>query len=160
MAGCTWFGWQQANGYPRRIKQLMQLQTAFRLLEAEITYGLTPLPAALQRVNQQTEPWLQAFFQAVAQEMTSGHHTLAEAWAAQERLLRDTSLLDKDLQLLSSSCCNLGQGDLEAQKKVFALLHQRLSHGISEAQQDCRQQETLWRYLGLSAGAVLVLILI
>jgi len=160
ICSCTLLGWQQASHYPKRIRQLRQLQTAFNLLATEITYSLTPLPVALKRVCSQVEPWLEDFFQGIVSAMTEEKLLLAEAWDKAELRLAQTDLTAEDILLLRESCVNLGQGDAVAQEKTLALLQQRLEYNLGEALAEGRQKEQLWRYLGVSAGAVLVIILI
>lgn len=157
---CTLLGWQQANHYRRRIGQLCQLQTAFRILETEITYSLTPLPLAMKKVSCQLSSWLNNFFQQIAVKMTQEKMSWQEAWQVTENLLEQSDLLMEDIIVLQETCSSLGQGDLGAQQKAFALLQQRLQYNLEEAQAECKQKEPLWRYLGISGGVALVLILI
>ena len=43
----TMFGFYKAYGYRKRITDIIMLQNAFRLLETEIFYTLTPVPVAM-----------------------------------------------------------------------------------------------------------------
>ena len=157
---CTLLGWQQAAHYPKRVNQLRQLQTAFNLLATEIIYSLTPLPIALRKISKHVEPWLQNFFEQIASAMTEEKLLLADAWRKAEKSLKQTDLAAKDIALLTDTCCHLGQGDVTAQEKILTLLQQRLQHNLDEALAECQPKEQLWRYLGISAGSVLVIILI
>lgn len=157
---CSLLGWQRAAHYPKRVQQLRQLQTAFNLLATEITYSLLPLPLALMKSSQHLELWLQSFFQEIALAMTEDKLALAEAWEKAEKNLAKSDLTSQDLSLLRASCASLGQGDVAAQEKTLILLQQRLQYNLDEALAECRSKEQLWRYLGISIGAALVIILI
>ena len=58
----TAFGFYKAYGFRRRISDIILLQNAFRLLETEIFYTLTPVPVAMATLEQRMPKQLQQFF--------------------------------------------------------------------------------------------------
>ena len=61
----TALGFYKAYGFRRRISDIIMLQNAFRLLETEIFYTLTPGPAAMETLEQRLPQTMQQFFHQV-----------------------------------------------------------------------------------------------
>ena len=56
------FGFKKARFYRERTELFRFLQNGLTLLEAEINYGVTPLPLALKRIEQRVNPICQPLF--------------------------------------------------------------------------------------------------
>lgn len=154
-------GLWKANTYTLRVKELMEMQTIFRMLETEITYHLTPAPIALAQMVPRIGPLYGQFFQTVSEEITMHHQVLQEAWRmGMQQLSLKSCCRKEDLELLGSFGQNFGEGDLLEQQKNFQLLQDRLSYQLIDAQNESKKNQRLWKYMGFCTGAAIALMLV
>ncbi len=162
ISGCGFFGFKKARFYRERTELFRFLQNGLTLLEAEINYGVTPLPLALKRIEQRVNPICQPLFgrAAVLLQEKKGI-TAAEAWAKGVQALNEKiPLTDQERDLLLIFGQGLGNSALEEQIKQLTLTRKQLSLFEKRAQTVEDKNEKMWQYLGISAGIVIVLILI
>ena len=76
----TMFGFYKAYGYRKRITDIIMLQNAFRLLETEIFYTLTPVPVAMAALEPKIPDALQQFFHRVWIAMEQEQQPVFRAW--------------------------------------------------------------------------------
>lgn len=150
-----------ANNYALRPKQITYLQNAFRLLETEIAYGLTPLPIALQKVGQKMPLSIQVLFLETERLLNAERQSISKAWqGALGQLAVTSALKENDLEALFYFGQSLGESDLLEQTKNFKLLDEQLKHLYKEAEQEKNKNHRVWQYLGFTFGIALVLVLI
>lgn len=162
VAGCSYLGLRRANLYKKRTELFRFLQNGLTLLETEINYTSTPLPLALKRVGEKINKDCQPLFiraAAVLQEKKGV--TAAEAWEAGVRALcGEVPLTKEERELLRVFGHGLGGSAKEEQVKNIALTRKQLSLAEKIAEEEQAKNQKMWQYLGVSLGAVIVLILI
>lgn len=156
----TMFGFYKAYGYRKRITDIIMLQNAFRLLETEIFYTLTPVPVAMAALKPKIPDALQQFFHRVWIAMEQEQQPVFRAWEQGMLFLeRATFCGAEELGAVRSFGLSLGEGDLQAQQKNFQLLQQRLNYALEEAEQQRLQQGKVWQYMGVCVSMVVAIIL-
>ncbi len=156
----TLFGFYKAYGYRKRITDIIMLQNAFRLLETEIFYTLTPVPVAMAALEPKIPDALQQFFHGVWIAMEQEQQPVFRAWEQGMLFLeRATFCGAEELGAVRSFGLSLGEGDLQAQQKNFQLLQQRLNYALEEAEQQRLQQGKVWQYMGVCVSMVVAIIL-
>jgi len=153
-------GFYKAYGFRRRISEIILLQNAFRLLETEIFYTLTPVPAAMNVLEARLPGLAQQFFHRVWVAIEQEQLPLFQAWEQGVALLEAQTFCNAaELGAVRSFGLSLGEGDLQAQQKNFQLLQQRLQYALEDAEQQRRQQERVWQYLGVCVSMAVAIIL-
>lgn len=153
-------GFYKAYEYKRRIADIIVLQNAFRLLETEIYYTLTPVPAALELLEPKLSLRMKQFFYQVRSGVAQKHLPLYQAWSEAMALLEQNSFLDaEELSAVRSFGQSLGTGDAREQQKNFQLLQQRLQHALEHAEQMRTQKARIWQYMGVCVSMAVALLL-
>lgn len=153
-------GFYKAHTLRRRIADLQMVVTAFRLLETEIYYTLTPVPTALELLAPKLPRPMRYFFHQVNFDMKQNHQPLAQAWEdGLSGLQKECFLSKEDMSTLHSFGLSLGRGDRAEQMKNFQLLQQRLGNALEDARQSCAQQERVWQYMGVCISMAMVVLL-
>lgn len=156
----TMFGFYKAYGYRKRITDIIMLQNAFRLLETEIFYTLTPVPVAMAALEPKIPDALQQFFHRVWIAMEQEQQPVFRAWEQGMLFLEQATFCGaEELGAVRSFGLSLGEGDLQAQQKNFQLLQQRLNYALEEAEQQRLQQGKVWQYMGVCVSMVVAIIL-
>lgn len=158
----TAFGYIVAGVYSRRPAELRLLGAGLELLETQISYALTPLPAALADAATSLRGPAARLFAFVAKRLSGGPgFTAGEAWQMGiDRIWSRMALTARDRDILRALGPHLGVSDRDDQVKHLALTRQRLAAACEEADAAAAKEGKLWRNLGVLAGAALVLVLI
>ena len=156
----TAFGFYKAYGFRRRVADIIMLQNAFRLLETEIFYTLSPVPAALEQLEPRLPVMLQQFFHRVWVAMEEEKLPVFRAWEQGLKFLeQETFCGAEELGAVRSFGLSLGEGDLMAQQKNFQLLQHRLQYDLEDAERQKTLQGRVWQYMGfcISMAAAILL---
>ena len=156
----TAIGFYKAYGFRRRIADIIMLQNAFRLWETEIFYTLTPVPVAMEVLEEKLPQPLQQFFHRVWVAMEQEHLPVFRAWEHSLSQLEQTTFCGaEELAAVRSFGLSLGEGDLTAQQKNFQLLQQRLQYALEEAERQRLQQGRIWQYMGVCVSLAVAILL-
>ena len=157
----TLIGFRVAARYAERSKQLRQFVTALKILETEIFYAATPLPAACRRIAARLPGAVARVFDRIADKLTDGRGGTAdlafrEALAEQKAGL---ALKATDRDVLQNFGHTLGISDREDQIKHIHLAIAHLTAEESNARDEQMRNEKMWRYLGALLGLTVVILL-
>lgn len=148
--------------FKRRVKQLNELERSTNQLESEIEYTHTPLPEALYSVAQKSEPPISELFMKASKLLYSNEvETVYEAFnmcVKDEKISLD--LKPQDVNLILDLSKSLGESDIEGHKRIFSLTISNLKKSIKIAETEMKSNVKMYRYLGFSIGAMLVIVLI
>lgn len=161
LAAAGMAGFVVARSYSERPALLRALQGALTMLLTEISYGATPLPEALARVARHTPPPAADFFAAV-RRLIDGPERLAAAAAWRGAVAgqrRRWCLTETDEAVLLDLAPYIGQTSAADQEKHLRLALTQLARQQQEASAEAAVHTRLWRYLGVCAGGLLVLLL-
>jgi stage III sporulation protein AB len=157
----TYAGWQIAGRYSRRPRELRDLQTAIAILQTEVEYGATPLPAALAQAARAAGDPIGPLFTATARRLQQGDGiTPGEAMrAALAAGADETALKAEDLEVLLALAGVLGSTGRADQVRHLQLARRRLEAEEARAHEERQRFERTARYLGVLSGAALALML-
>lgn len=156
----TAVGFLQAAKYTDRTKELRSLIHALQRLQTEINYGHTPLPEAFTVTAATTSQPIQQLF-IVTSQLLQGQQELSlqEAWTeAIERCWANTSLRDREKEVLLRMGTVLGMSDSEDQQKHIQLAQLQLKAEEEVAREEQDKFVKMWRSLG-ALGSILIVIL-
>ncbi|WP_029420143.1 stage III sporulation protein SpoIIIAB [Alicyclobacillus macrosporangiidus] len=157
---CTGIGFRIARDYRERPRQLRALMQGMRLLQAEVEYSVTPLPAALRRVSERVSPPAGVLFASAADILQDGDVPVADALArALNEAERLSALRDADLEVVREFGRTLGTSDRVHQSQQFEVAIARLAGLEEEARELQRTHERLWQYIGALVGLTIVILL-
>lgn len=153
-------GFVIARSYSERPAVLRSLQGALMMLLTEISYGSTPLPEALARVARHCPSPVDGFFLTVRDNLSDDDPMVAaDAWRhAVWQQRRRWCLTPADEAILMDLAGYIGQTFAVDQEKHLRLALTQLSRQQEEAAAEAGVQSRLWRYLGVCAGGLLVLL--
>jgi len=157
--GTGGWGYLIARQLRRRPDELAGAQAALEALRTEIEYAATPLPAALRRAALGCRGPAAALCRLAAEHLDAGGGASAgEAWAVALRETDGLSAWDgSDLAALGQLGGALGGSGTTDQVRHISLCLGRLRAAEAEARTGLERQARMWLYLGILAGAALVL---
>ena len=161
IAATSWIGFQIAHQYQQRPLQLREIQSSFQMLETEISYGLTPLPRALERVAKLHQGIVgDLFAQTRANLAASPGITVRDAWSeAIQKLSNRLALKSSDREILINFGSTLGISDRTDQVKHLKLAMAQLANAEIKAWDDKEKNERMYKSLGLLGGLAIVILL-
>lgn len=138
---------------------LNQLQQGLLALEREVGFAATPLPQALNQAALAAGHG-GVVFTAAADFLVNGEGlSAAEAFS---QSIEDSKLTinSQDRQILADLSAGLGLSDCDDQLKKIELIRLRLQSAEAEAKEQYASWGKIWKNIGWSVGAVLVLMFI
>lgn len=155
-------GFYFANVFTERVKQLRELQYALNILETEIVYTSTPLYEALKNVSERSDGSIKNLFLVMSRQLIEKNNQgVLYAFKEAEKLLKTEIFFDKEeLEIMYSFMSSLGNSDIEGQKKNFNITIKKLEAFEKKAEEKRTKNERLYRYLGVSAGMLIVILLV
>lgn len=157
---CVRVGILLKGSLKKREKELTAFLCALQSLETEISYGVTPLPAALQTAGKAAGGTIGKFFWQTGKSLqeTKGK-TSAEIWQEQLSQFQDELTLQlDDLELIRKFGIGLGTSDVKDQIKRIQLLAVQVRQRIDAAAEKWDKMGKV--YLGLSWGVGMVVVLL
>ena len=149
-----------ARGYSERPRQLSELISGFTLLETEISYAKTPLSEALMRAGGRKGSDARRIFETASHIIASGNQSPGQAWETAVTVISPVSALTtEDRDALLAFGAKLGSCTSTDQLRHIALVRERLRANEMKARDKASETARMWRYLGLSVGAMIALML-
>jgi stage III sporulation protein AB len=152
----------QAWKLAQRPAQIRRFVRMLSQLETEISYGYTPLPAALDRIGRsagERDP-LAAMLQSVARRLGQEQLTVMEAWREEAAAYWDRlAFRNAEQEVIAGIGDTLGTTDREHQIKHLRLAAKQLESLELEAVEQQRKYEKMWKSLGLLGGLRVAVIL-
>jgi len=150
-----------AKNFLARPKQLRQLRHALQLLETEISYSLSFLPQALEKVAKAIESPINSLFSQTAKLLLNQEgYTAGEAWKMTlTKFLPELALKSCDEEILLQLGNSLGCSDRDNQLKHLKLAQSYLQKEEAKAEKEGVKNAPLWRYCGLFLGLTIIILL-
>lgn len=163
IVGCSsLLGFIFANTYVERTKLLNSLLSTLQMLETEIVYGATPIPAIMQKVGNKTKKEIGNIFLFAADllNLNSGQ-TFDEIWHnAVTQGAKHTCLSREDVDLLLSLGKNLGISNCKDQMKHIRLIQEEFKRHYELALIEQSKNTKLFKNLGFLLGMAIVIIVL
>jgi stage III sporulation protein AB len=154
-------GHLKARKLADRPAQIRRFIRVLQQLETEISYGFTPLPEAMHKLALQTTEPLSTMFSVVSSNLQSPLGlSVKESWdqAILERWSY-TAMQEGEQDIIVQLGSSLGTTDREDQLKHLRLASSQLGSMESEAAEEQRRFEKMWRSLGVLGGALIVVMM-
>lgn len=158
--GAAAAGFSAAAGLERRARVLRGLLEALELMEREIAFQLTPVPMLLERLAERAAPTLREFFLRCRAGLDRlGEQSFADIWT---RALEETplGLAPRELDTLRGLGGQLGRCDGEGQQELLKQARLQLAQDLRRAEEEREKQGRMYRVLGVTAGALLAIVLL
>lgn len=158
--GAAFLGFSAAAQLERRVKALRAILGALESLERELSFRLTPMPELLEALARRSQPPVNAFFARCLKGLdTLGENTLSDLW--NEALEAEPMDLGaEDRQVLRELGGILGRYDGEGQREALSLARAQLGQCLTTAAEERTRLGRVYGALGLTAGALLVILLL
>lgn len=158
--GAVFWGLAATAQLERRVKSLRAMLGALECLEREISFRLTPMPELIAQLAKQAQPPVGTFFARLLTLLPQlGERTLSELWSETLEAL-PMDLGDRDREVLRELGGVLGRYDGEGQREALSLAQGRLNQCLVVAAEERARLGRVYGVLGLSAGALLVILLL
>jgi len=158
LAACVLCGQMLSRRLRERQLFLRGCHQGLLALMREIDYAASPMQRALPAAAEPAGPAAQLFLLTAEKLAASSGCTAGEAWL--EALASLPALAEEDRRLLSLLSEGLGLSDAASQLKALELLRQRLEAAEAGAAEQMARYGRIWRSLGWSMGAILILLLL
>lgn len=164
MAAGTAWGVAEACRLAVRTRTWRLLSSGLSMLETEVSYALTSLPAAFQEVARRLPAGAVRSFFAECGALLDREEvvTAEECWRrAVERTLNPEVLLKpEDREILLAMGSYLGLSDARDQIRRLRLAREKAGERERASREEERQKGRLFCYVGFTFGALVVLVLI
>lgn len=157
-AGGAWLGFSAAGELRRRERTLRALLGALDWMERELSFRLAPMPELLGGAALRTDGPVSDFFAHCRDGLDGlGEKTLALLW---REGLGHLGLDERAAVALEELGDALGRCDGEGQVRAVGRARAELDRALDQAREDRKDIGRMYRVLGVSAGAVLVILLL
>lgn len=145
-----------------KVNQIRDIEFLLNMLENEITFTSTPLVQAFINISNKGCNSASKLFLLMSEELKSKKcNSVYDAFKLSYDSVKEELYFDNDeLQVIGSFMKSLGNTDTEGQKKNFNITIKKLESFEKKAEDLCTKNAKLYRYLGVCAGTLIVIILI
>ena len=163
ISGCGIYGMLLSHGINRRIDELNEYKATIILLEGQISYGNYNLPQAFANISDSCGiAGIKNFYKYVSDRLYENcGRDFCEVWCDGMRKYSDCMYIqDKDKRLINSiggiPLYLEGSTQINYLEEIKIKLETEINRAKSEAASKCK----IYRCMGFSAGAFLVIVLI
>ena len=145
-----------------RVLQLNELQRAIYQLQNEITYVHALLPDAFKSVAHKSKEPIRELFNKTSELLSDNNYeNVYEAMNSAMNLIKNRIYLNSDdINVILDLSKTLGESDIEGQISIFTLTLANLKKQIKISEDFMNKNIKMYRYLGFSFGAMIVIALI
>ena len=162
LVSASLLGFYLSQAIAFRLDDLKQLKKILVVLRGEIKYSISTLPDALESISTRTNNQYRAFFTFLSKELKKfDGNNFQSIWEkAIEEHLNDTYLNKKDIEKLKQLGETLGFLDKEMQLNSINLYLEQLGEEIKVSIEDSKQNQKLYKNIGVLGGLLLIIIFI
>ena len=162
LIACTVYGFIYGEEKKKRLIELRELERALCLLKSHINYGRYVLPEALSNVSEKCTGIVSEVFKEVSILLEQGSAVdVHEAFFLILKKKKDKiHMKDQDNKILLELCKTLGEIDIDGHNSIFEITIEDLRKNISFIEKNIKADTKMYRYLGFTVGAMLVIVLI
>lgn len=145
-----------------RVFQLNEVQRAVYQLQNEITYVHTLLPDAFKSIAHKSKEPIKELFNKTSELLSDNdYENVYEAVNSALSTIKSRLYLNyDDINVILDLSKTLGESDIEGQNSIFILTIANLKKQIKTSEEFMNKNLKMYRYLGFSFGAMLVIALI
>lgn len=159
---CSGLGFLQSRRCQGRVMQMGELIRIAGFLKGEISFAVSTLPEAMERISEKTENPFSDFLHILSEKMKrySGENF---SYILKEQIdinLKDSFLEKEDLADFYQAICNLGYLDKDMQIHILDQYRKEQEEKVVRLRMQLPEKVKLCRSLGVMAGLFLVILLI
>lgn len=160
--GCLTWGFITANKFKERRDELLEIERCINQLKNEILYTYMSIPDILMNISHKSKKPISILFEKIANLLYENKvNSVFEAFSKVFYEEKDNiSLKEEDIDIILDLSKSLGQCDAKAQERMIELALYNLKKESNRAEEIMIKNVKMYRYLGFSIGAVLVIIFI
>ncbi|CAB1242936.1 stage III sporulation protein SpoIIIAB [Clostridium sp. MT-14] len=156
----TGIGFTYGGIFKKRVEQLKEMQRCIHQLQNEIMYTHTPLPDAILNTALKSIDPIKDVFKDISSMLYSNsvdnvYEAFKCAFSDKREIL---SLKNEDISAILDLSKTLGESDIEGQKRMFSLTLDNIKNQIEVSKIAMNKNLKMYRCLGFSLGAVIVII--
>ncbi|MGH4050449.1 MAG: stage III sporulation protein SpoIIIAB [Clostridium sp.] len=162
LGASTMAGFIYSERLKYRVFQLNEIERAIYQLQNEITYVHVLLPDAFKNIADKSKEPIKELFNKTS-ELLSGneYENVYEAMKEAVNLLKNKLYLNaEDINVILDLTKTLGESDIQGQCSIFSLTISNLKKQIKISEDFMNKNVKMYRYLGFSFGAMLVIVLL
>jgi len=153
-------GLLKSQVYTQRIRELNDIRSMVRQLNAEINYRKDPLTITFRRIAKQNSNISSQLLNKCIDHMDS-YKEFNQCWnEALEEVCTNTALKKEDKAILAELGTQLGKSNIEGQADMFHLTEEKLLQQINLAVKEKDSKGKMFGGLGFSLGIVVSVLLI
>lgn len=162
IGSCTLLGIQYGDNLKKRVKELNVLLQAVNLMKANIQYTFTPLPQIFEDIGKKSDEPLKTLFMNISEKLFKNEVDSVydafylELFEGENHL----NLKKDDNEIIIDMAKSLGDTDVEGQNSVLNLTELKLKKQIENAEVELNKNLKMYRYLGFSIGASIVILIV
>lgn len=162
LASSTIIGFLFGENLKKRFEQLNEFERAINHLQNEIIYAYTSLPEAIINVSEKSGQPIKNFLKDISECLSNNEvNSVYEAFEISYMKNKNNFKLHKnDIDVLITLSKTLGECDIDGEKRMFELTLDNLRKQIDYAENNMNKSLKMYRYLGFSVGAAVVIILL
>lgn len=155
-------GFIYGESFKKRAVDLNELQRIIYLLQSEIEYINNPIPRALREISKKTINPFSLIFNDISELLFKNEvESVYDAF----RIIFNNSnyhlnLNKEDISILFDLSKSLGDSDLSGQRKMFEFTLESIKKQIILAEELMYKNLKVYRYLGVTLGSMVVIMLI
>jgi len=158
----TLIGFIYAQKFKNRTSHLSEFHRAIYQLQNEITYTHTPLPEAFYNISCKSVEPIGGIFKDISEKLYKGE--AETVFYAFKEVLHSYKarlcLLEEDYNVLFSFARNLGESDLDGEKKMCLLAIENIRTQLDSASKIMNDNIKMYRALGFTIGLTIVIMFI
>lgn len=159
---CSYVGFSIGSNFKKRWLNLIELNNSLIFLQNEILYCHTPLPEALNRGAKKLNGIIGKMLKITSKSLCENN--VDNVYMAFENSINEckeeTYFKEEDNKMILDFARNLGECGIYGQDKIFELMIERLKKQINIAEEEYIRNQKMYRYLGISFGAMIAIFLI
>lgn len=162
IVSCTLLGIQYGENLKKRVKELNVLLQAVNLMRANIQYTFTPLPQIFDDIGRKSNEPLKSLFMNISKKLSENEvDSVYDAFYLELFEGKNQLNLKKDdKEIIIDLAKSLGDTDVEGQNSVLNLTELKLKKQIENAEVELNKNLKVYRYLGFSIGASIVILIV
>jgi stage III sporulation protein AB len=162
LGASTMAGYIYSERLKYRVVQLNEIQRAVYQLQNEIKYVHALLPDAFKSVASKSREPIKELFNKTSELLSDNEYeNVYEAMNSAMNLIKSKlNLTFEDINVILDLSKTLGESDIEGQNNIFSLTIENLKKQIKISEEFMNKNIKMYRYLGFSFGAMLVIALI
>jgi len=158
----TYLGFSFSQVFIKRYENLKELQKLIIFMENQVLYVNTPLPEAIEATSaKETGVWRDVFLMISKDLRENNVDDVHEAFTKSLELYKNQLYLkNSDIDIILNFSKSLGVSGIFGQEKIFSLFLSNIKEQINEAKDLKNKNCKMYKCLGISLGAAIIILLI